>query len=107
MDAEQVARNNARYREANERIESAATEFTITGSIPFICECADPECRDMVLLTLQEYEEIRANPTHFVNRPGHEKLDEGYVEVVRREPGYVVVEKRGSAAEFVTELDPR
>ena len=77
MNAEQVARNDAVYREANERIRSAAVECGVNGQVPFICECADPECRAILLLTLPEYEEIR------------------------------VVEKIGRAAEIVEELDPR
>ncbi len=105
MDADQVARNNARYREANERIEAAAGEYDITGPIPFICECADQRCTAVVLLTLQDYERIRAESTHFLTLPGHE--EDAHVEVVRREPGYVVVEKRGRAAQIVQELDPR
>jgi hypothetical protein len=107
VDAEQVARNDAIYREANERIESAAEEYEVAGPIPFICECADPKCRDVVLLTMPEYEEIRANPTHFVNLPGHERLAADHVETVRRAPGYLVVEKVGRAGEIVQELDPR
>jgi hypothetical protein len=105
VDAEQVAKNNARYREANERIQSAAEEYTISGPIPFICECADPRCTAVVLLPLHDYERIRAEATHFLTLPGHE--EKGHVQVVRREAAYLVVEKRGPAAEIVEELDPR
>ena len=107
MNAEQVARNDATYRAANERIKSAAEEYEATGPIPFICECADPECRDVLLLTMSEYQEIRANPRHFVNLPGHDELAAEYVETVRAAPGYIVVEKIGRAGEVVQELDPR
>jgi hypothetical protein len=105
VDAEQVARNNARYREANERIATAAGEYDVTGPIPFICECADRTCTGVVLLPLQDYERIRAEATHFLTLPGHE--EDAHVEVVRREDGYLVVQKRGRAAEIVAELDPR
>ena len=71
MDAEQIARNDAIYRDANERIERAAVEYEVTGAVPFICECADPECRGVVLLTLREYEEIRASATF--ERPCHDQ----------------------------------
>lgn len=101
-----MARNDARYREANERIEAAAENYSVSGPIPFICECADPRCTAVVMLTLQEYERIRAEPTHFLNLPGHELAD-GHVRVVRRQPGHLVVEKLGRAAEIVRKLDPR
>jgi hypothetical protein len=107
VDAEQVGRNDALYRKANERIEAAAGEYEVSGPIPFICECADPKCTAVVLLSLKEYEEIRAHPLHFLNLPGHEEVAREHLEVVRREAGYIVVEKRGRAAEVVAELDPR
>ena len=72
MEAEQVARNDAIYRAANERIEAAAEEYEVAGPIPFICECADATCTNVVLLTLTQYERIRGHPTHFLNLPGHE-----------------------------------
>ena len=59
MNAEQVGRNNAPYRAANERIEAAADEYGISGLIPFICECADPACTQVVAMTLHDYEQIR------------------------------------------------
>jgi hypothetical protein len=107
MDAEQVAINDARYREANERIEAAAEEYGVGGPVPFICECADPRCTAVVLLTLREYEQIRAHPARFLHLPGHEQVEREHLEVVRREDRYFVVEKRGRAAEIAAELDPR
>ena len=62
MEADQVARNDAIYRAANERIEAAAEEYEVAGPIPFICECADATCTNIVLLTLTQYERIRAHP---------------------------------------------
>ena len=107
MDAEQVARNDAIYRDANERIKSAAEEYEVGGPIPFICECADPECRSVVLLTMSEYEEIRAQPTHFLNLPGHDR-DRGRAYRDRADgASYIVVEKIGRAGDVVEELDRR
>src|SRR5262249_59162763 len=86
------------YRDANERIKSAAEEYEVGGPIPFICECADPECRSVVLLTMSEYEEIRAQPNHFLNLPGHDEIAAGHTETVRTAPSYIVVEKSGAPA---------
>jgi hypothetical protein len=107
VNAEQVARNDAVFRDANERIKSAAEEYEVGGAIPFICECADPERRGVVLLTMSEYEEIRAQPTHFLNLPGHDGIAVEHTEIVRAAPGYIVVEKIGRAGDVVEELDPR
>jgi hypothetical protein len=107
VNAEQVARNDAVYREANERIERAAQEYEVAGAIPFICECADPECRAIVRLTLPEYEEIRAHPTQFFNLPGHDQPSADHHRIVKTTPAHVVVEKIGRAGELVNELDPR
>ena len=107
MDADQVARNDAIYRDANERIKRAAEDYDVSGPLPFICECADPECRRVVLLTMAEYEEIRAYPTHFLNLPGHAEGALEHAEIVRKADDYIVVEKVGQAGEVVEELDPR
>ena len=75
--------------------------------IPFLCECAEPGCAELVLLTPAEYEDIRSSPTRFFNVPGHQQSGGSAVRVVREQAGYVVVEKAGEAAEVVIELDPR
>jgi hypothetical protein len=104
--AERVARNDATFREANEKIEEAARGAGLE-TVPFICECAEPHCTEIVYLRLSEYERIRAEPTHFVNVPGHEASAMGYARVVERHDGYVVVEKIDEAAEIVKQLDQR
>jgi hypothetical protein len=107
VNADQVARNDAIYRDANERIKRAAEEYDVSGPLPFICECADPECRSVVLLTMSEYEEIRGHPAHFLNLPGHAEGAEQHAEIVRTARGYIVVEKTGQAGEVAEGLDPR
>jgi hypothetical protein len=107
VNAKQVARNDAIYREANERIKNAAEDYDVSGPLPFLCECADPDCRSIVLLTMSEYEEIRAHPTHFINLPGHTEGEQEYAATVRKADGYLVVEKTGQAGDVVEELDPR
>jgi hypothetical protein len=48
VDAEQVARNDAVFRAANERIRSAAAGLESADPLPFICERADPSCRELI-----------------------------------------------------------
>jgi len=107
VDDEQVARNDAIFRDANERIERAAVKFADLDVVPFICECAEPTCRDVVRLPLAEYERVREHSTWFVVVPGHEASAGSSAEVVESNDDYHVVEKVGRAAEVAAELDPR
>lgn len=102
--AERVARNDAIFRDANEGIRDAAEEHRIEGPIPFVCECADPTCRELLRLLLAEYAEVRSNPRHFLNAPGHHVAAHGWAEVVKRYDGYTVVEKIGEAGAIAEEL---
>jgi hypothetical protein len=103
---ERMARNNTTFRDANEHISAAAGVYGIDSPVPFICECADARCSEIVRLTLEEYEEIRAHSRHFFHLPGHEDAA-GAAQVVARRDGYVIVEKLGRAGEIVEALDER
>ena len=104
---ERVARNDALFREANEGIEDAATKYEVLDQIPFICECADGDCRELLILSIEEYEEIRQNPRHFLNAPGHVRSAKGAAEVVTDHGRYTIVAKTGHAGDVVERLDPR
>jgi hypothetical protein len=104
--AERVAKNDATFRDANEGIAAAARRAAF-DRVPFICECAEPTCTTIVRLTLDEYEQVRSSPRHFLSAPGHEETAAGLGAVVARAEGYVVVEKLGEAGEIVEQLDPR
>jgi hypothetical protein len=104
--ATRIAENQSRFREANEQIEAAADRMRLSGQVPFLCECARPECTEITQLSLEEYEEIRQFPRYFLTAPGHEDLavDTGNGLVVAEEPGrYVTVEKVGRAGEIAGE----
>ena len=105
---ERIAENDSRFRDANERIEAVAVAVGVaTERVPFICECADRTCQAIVPMTLAQYEEIRANPRHFLNVPGHQVAALGAGEVVGEHDGYVIVEKRGHAGKVAEALDDR
>jgi hypothetical protein len=105
LSAERIARNDAIFRQANEGISEMAESTEYPHSVPFICECADPACRDMVLLTLQEYGAVRQDPTTFLNVPGHQASAQGWARVIETHDKYVVVAKIGPAAEVAEQLD--
>ena len=98
--------NQARFREANEEIEPRAVVAGVE-MVPFICECANPDCTKIIRVTTQEYEAVRADPVLFLNAPSHEAYSGKYAEVVSENSRFVVTRKMGDAAPIVKSLDPR
>jgi len=101
---ERAARNEALFREFNERVERLAGAVVL-DRIRFVCECGDLECVERVDLTRAAYEDVRGDPTRFVVAPGHENPE--IERAVVRGEGYLVVEKVEHAAQVATEHDPR
>lgn len=103
LTQERIARNDALFRDANEKLRDAAVDYGVgEGAAPFICECADPRCTEVVLLELPAYAEIRSSPRWFLNIPGHEVAESAGV--VARRDGYLIVEKLGHAGEVAERL---
>jgi hypothetical protein len=106
MDSEdRIAHNETLFREVNERIEAGQWPTERGDPAAFRCECGSLGCNRLVELTLEDYERVRASPTHFLLAAGHEIP--AIERVVEREAGYVVVEKAGDAADVAEETDPR
>ena len=103
--ADRIAHNETLFRDVNERIEAGQWPMERGEPVAFRCECGTLRCNMLVELTLDDYERVRASPTHFVVVPGHEIP--AVERVVAREETYVVVEKVGEAAEVAEETDPR
>src|SRR6266550_5601817 len=103
---ERIARNDSTFRDANEKIATAAGKYGLVEKLPFICECATESCTVIVHLSLGEYEEVRSVATRFFVAPGHQ-ASEGVVSLLYEREGYLVLEKEGRAGEVATELDPR
>ena len=107
---ERVARNEALFREFNERVEDVAESLDIHSEgeslrIEFVCECGSLDCTDRIELTRGQYEAVRADPRRFVVVPGHE--DPRVARAVEQHPRFLVVEKLDHAAEIAIEHDPR
>jgi hypothetical protein len=104
-----VRRNEALFRDVNERIEEISTEFSERdqqpGRLSFLCECGIEQCAELIKATVAEYEAVRANPRHLLVLPGHEHTDTA--RVVERNSRFFVVEKLKEAGEFAIEHDPR
>ena len=57
-------------REANERIAEQAERYQVLAGIPMLCECGDPGCSELVLVTLGGYRQARREKA-FLIAPGH------------------------------------
>jgi ABC-type enterochelin transport system ATPase subunit len=105
LSRERIALNQSTFRQENERIEATAETMALLGRVPFICECGDAECAEIVRLTLDEYEAVREHSRRFFNFPGHEALSirAGAAVVVANQGEYVLVDKIGIAGDIAEE----
>ena len=91
-----AARNQSLFRALNERLSELNEGLSsVTEQFVIACECADTKCVDMLDISPNEYEAVRANPRWFVVLAGH--IYPEVERVVREEDGYVVVEKLAAA----------
>jgi hypothetical protein len=102
---DRIAKTESLFRDVNERIAETSERFDAEEA-EFMCECADPGCAERLEVPLDEYEEVRDNPTTFLLNPEHVKPE--VEQVVSRRRGYAIVQKvdRG-VARVVRRLDPR
>ncbi len=104
--AERLARNEATFREHNERAEHGPFPRDAGDAArAFFCECSDPACTRVVMLTHEQYEVVRGDPRRFFLLPGHEVLE--VERVVEEHEGHVVVEKHEDVAHIVEAADDR
>jgi hypothetical protein len=96
--ADRLAKNEAAFRAANEKVKEVTQAFGFVSDdrFDFICECADMACTEPVRLALADYEEVRRDPSRFFVKCGHELPDETVEVVVERRDDCFVVEKRNT-----------
>jgi hypothetical protein len=97
---ERQGRNEALFREVNERIVALDDRFDV-GRVEILCECARLDCVQPIETTRDAYEEARTYGTTFIVADGH--ADPSIERIVGLRPGYAIVEKIGDAAEAATE----
>jgi hypothetical protein len=101
------ARNEALFREVNERIASLGerAEAWTTDGTHFLCECGEEGgCGQRVRVPMDVYERVRSQDDRFVVKPGHETPD--LEQAIEWTDDYVIVDKVPSAEPFVAD-DPR
>ena len=102
MDGDvRAARNEALYREVNERISELMESFRVADDelVGFLCECDSSTCQETVSLSLAEYRAVRSHPRHFAVVASH--VDPRIERVVRETDRFAVVEKNGDAGAMV------
>lgn len=101
--------NESAFRAANERMRRSAAShrFEPDQGVPFLCECADPNCYEIVMLSLEEYARVRMHSSRFLLVAGHEDPESAHERIVEAENGYAIVEKVGTAGEEAARLHPR
>jgi hypothetical protein len=105
--AERIGRNEALFRQVNERVRDVSEAFVSVGPSPvdFVCECGNEQCTEPIALTVAEYERVRSAPARFVVVPSH--VTPEVETVVERFDSYTVVEKTGAERHIAERTDPR
>jgi len=102
LSTERLARNQALFREVNERITEIKSP--VISFRELVCECSDPTCTKSLAVAMEEYEAVRSQPRWFLVARGHEMPE--VERVVEDKDRFLVVEKTVETA-FMVESDPR
>jgi hypothetical protein len=106
MRTEAQAKNEELFRNVNERIESLSQRVAPSDqAMEYLCECDRPDCYERVKASREEYESVRAEPTHFIVLAGHQ--DPRLERVAYSNERFLIVEKQGAAALEAEKTDPR
>ena len=96
------ARNQALFREVNQRIAELAARLDDGAAQGFICECSQTGCTEIVNVPIETYARVREDPTLFLLVTGHQDPDHevdiedlGSYLIVQTKPGVAT----GSALE--------
>ena len=102
LSIQRLARNQALFREVNERIREVASPSVSLGEL--VCECSDPSCTRSLGVAKSEYEDVRSSPTRFIVARGHEMPE--LERVVEENERFLTVEKTVETG-FMAGSDPR
>lgn len=95
-----LARNEAVFREVNERARELSDSWSDAAStFQIVCECCHSDCVEPVRVSTQAYLAVRAHPARFIVASGHG--EPSIEDVVEHRQDYDVVEKTGEAGDFV------
>ena len=102
-----IGENEAVFRSVNEQVRSlTAAHSPSAATMNVVCECGARSCTDRFEITREEYANVRANPTLFVVKPGHD-LPETETVVAKSEIFWTVRKDPGIPAAIARATDPR
>jgi hypothetical protein len=106
--AQRAAKNQALFREINERVKELNTGFgAILPMGDWVCECSNDTCVERVKMLMEEYEAVRKDGARFCVTPDDAHVWHDVETVVERNERYWVVEKAGLAARLTEDANPR
>ena len=82
------AKNQALFRDVNDRIAELSGTCWPGERLQIICECANTGCVDRLDVPLPAYERVRTHPDWFLIEPGH--VVEGE-QVIEQHEGYEII----------------
>jgi hypothetical protein len=92
-ESERGRHSQREFRYANGRfIDLLVKSMTPDGQlIPFLCECADPDCLGRIEITAWRYEDIHMDEQDYVILPGHARIageaileENSYYDIVKK-----------------------
>ena len=103
LRGERAGENESLFRTINERVEDLAE--SLDAPPVFICECERLDCTERLRIDPATYSEVRSHPRRFFVVSGHENPE--FERVIDQGPGWLVVEKTGTAGEVADDEAPR
>ena len=100
------ARNQALFREVNEKLEQFPEPLAVDGYDRLVCECGNTDCLQEIELTRAEYERVRGYASRFIVALNHENPETE--SIVEQNERFAVVETyAGAASQIARETNPR
>jgi hypothetical protein len=91
LSGQRSRENEERFARANGEIERTASRMELQGPVPFLCECSETRCTEIIHLSLDSYRAAKADGALFMVLPGH--IDAKVERIVSEGDGFVLVEK--------------
>ena len=63
-------------RAASDRIAERAEALRFVARVPMLCECSDPECEALFLISLADYQSVRGDPRNYLTVP-QDRIEHG------------------------------
>jgi hypothetical protein len=99
LDQRRAAKNQSLFRAVNKRVNDIDKPHDLWVTLSdWFCECPIHKCTTRIALTPQQYEAVRAHPTHFIITASREHLVPDVERVIDRRERYWVVEKGGRSS---------